>query len=295
MELWLRYRKANELEFDASVTVESHEEWRRLIDDRRLISSILWPDEPIFRQEIQHMNRHHHHELEYCNDSARNASYLDGCRRLAKRLDDKLAGKSCLVYAPLRGALPIWRGIRQAVSSFRYVTYYPVTSSFVFYPAHFGITGKRNRPASGRYNNRFELERIRPFLGDYDVLLYVDEIVSGGMLWGHLKDMFRIDLPKDIPIIAVGLADDFGARSASVRDRIAVSMENGLLADFIWEGCPCLITEDQKFLLGTHYVDYNLGPHVVPLLNDDLNFFEEKRLFDLEVFQPGLDRFTAPL
>jgi hypothetical protein len=53
--------------------------------------------------------------------------------------------------------------------------------------------------------------------------------------------------------------------------------------DFIWERCQELITEDQKFLLGIHYVNYDFGPNVVPLLNHELEFFDEKRQFDSEV------------
>ena len=51
---------------------------------------------------------------------------------------------------------------------------------------------------------------------------------------------------------------------------------------FVWEGCHTLITEDQRFLLGMHYVDYALGPHIVPML-DAGRWYPDKQAFDAEV------------
>jgi hypothetical protein len=294
MEIWLRHKKAVSLEVDEKITVESQKEWHELIYDPKLVSSILWPSIQMFKIDLKNMKRKHHHEIDYANNNGRNLSFLNGCRELAQKLDSRYAGSRCLVYAPLRGALPIWRGISQFVKHIECIVYYPVTSSFIFYPEEFGILGKRNRTASGRYNNRFELERILPFVGGFDFLLYVDEIVSGGMMQGHLKDMFRLKVNQQIPIVAVGLADANGERSVSNRMKFGEFIELGKLKDFIWAGCVSLITEDQKFLLGAHYVDYQLGPHVVPVLNESLRFYPEKIKFDETVYSVVAEQGAAP-
>jgi hypothetical protein len=123
--------------------------------------------------------------------------------------------------------------------------------------------------------------------------MYVDEIVSGGMMRGHLKDMFRMGIDDQIPIIAVSLADAFGNRSQSRRLGFEGYVQNGKLASFIWEGCASHITEDQKFLLGFHYVDYELGPHIVPVLDDTFQFYPEKREFDSSVFARHFEHEAA--
>ncbi len=48
-------------------------------------------------------------------------------------------------------------------------------------------------------------------------------------------------------------------------------------------GCDTLITEDQRFLLGVHYADYALGPHAVPMLDETLDFYPERGVFDQAV------------
>ena len=284
MELWLRYREAENLEWDRKVTVSSRDEWYELIYDPEVISSILWPVDPLFKIGGRFFNRRHSHEVDYVSDPGRNRSYLEACRKLAGRLNMEIKAVRSLVYAPLRGAYPIWRGISQFLDLRQVDVYYPVTSSFVLYPEEFNIVNRKGRRASGRYNNFQELARLRPFLQNYDHFIYVDEIVSGGMMRGHLKEMFKLGINQEIPVTAVGLADRYGERSVSKRRAIDSHVTQGRIRSFIWEGCSELITEDQKFLLGIHYDHYDLGPHVIPLLNDNLEYYEEKKLFDKEVF-----------
>lgn len=284
MQLWLRYKTARELEYDEKISVKSQEEWHSLICNPNLISSILFPNSNLFQIKSKHFVRRHPHEINYENSSKRNQSYLSGCKNLADKLNQEFAGSRCLIYAPLRGALPIWRGIQQFLKDIETKVYYPVTSSFISFPKEFEIIGKRNWTASGRYNNRFELERLCPFLDDFDYLIYVDEIVSGGMMKGHLKDMFRMKIDQRIPIVSVGLADAFGRRATPNILVIEELVRLGKLKAFIWEGCKSLITEDQKYLLGIHYVDYKLGPHIIPVLDENLEFYPEKKEFDREVY-----------
>jgi hypothetical protein len=142
--------------------------------------------------------------------------------------------------------------------------------------------GRKNKTASGRYNNLIELQRIRPFLVQFDAMIYLDEIISGGMMAGHLKDMFRLGIHKQIRIIAAGIADAYGNRSVLNRRKIEKFVDDRIISGFYWEGCSSLITEDQKFLLGIHYVDYTLGPHVVPVLDQHLMHYPEKEEFERE-------------
>jgi hypothetical protein len=276
MELWLRHKKASNPAWDEKVSVSSAEEWREIIYNPNLVSSVLWPIEPLFPIEGKYLDRHHEHEKKYRNDPERNASYLKACRALASGLRRETEGSRCLVYAPLRGALPIWRTIGPFLSDLRIDVYHPVTSSFVFFPQEFRVFNRKGRPASALHNHYRELERLRPFLSNYDYLLYIDEIISGGGIHRHLRMMKELGIHKDIPIIVAGLADRFGERSRLKRKLLEREESDGHIRRFLWEGCAELITEDQKFLLGIHYVDYSSGPHVIPVLNHNLMYYEEK-------------------
>jgi hypothetical protein len=291
MKLWLREfsPSANSIHFDKEIEVRSQAEWMGLINRHEVLCSILWPEPPLFPLQGPHYHgRHHPHEKNYHNNCQRNLSYRAGCRRLAEKLNPLISGKKCLVYAPLRGALPIWKSIRQFIPGSDCETYYAVTSSFVFYPETFRIFNKKGRPASGRHTNILELRsRIKPILANFDFLIYVDEIVSGNMMKGHLQDMLDLNFDKQIRIIAVGLADQFGERSLNKRQAIESFKSQGWIYDFLWEGCASLITEDNRYLLGMHYVDYHLGPHAVPMLvgTDTQQLFSplEKIAFDRDI------------
>ncbi len=292
MKLWIRYRNPAALCRDEIVTLSDPKEWYELVNDPEIVSSILWPDEPVFSIESRYFNRRHPHEKDYLYDRSINLSYRHACEELAGQIIRRYAGINCLIYAPMRGAYPIWKTISQFVGSLSHEVYFPVTSSFVFYSEQSGIVNRKGRPASGRYNHTLELLRIRPFLHLFDVLIYVDEIISGSMMFGYLKDMIRLKIHMQIPLVAVGLADSFGSRSDHNRKRIQNLKDKGIISDFLCEGCNCLITEDQKFLLGIHYADYHSGMNIIPVFNEDMNFFEEKVLFDQDVLDNNL---TVPL
>ena len=284
MQLWLRYRTAGRaLEADVELAVASQQEWAEAVSDPALISSVLRPTPPLFPLAGAHFVRRHAHERAYRNDLQRNASYGAACRALADRLRRELAGSRCLVYAPLRGALPLWRAVRSFLPEERWDVYYPVTSSFVFFPAASGIRNRKGRPAAGRSNNGLELERLRPLLDAYDHLVYLDEIVSGGAMLAHLDDMIRLRIHDQIPIIVAGVADRFGERSAPKRTQIEQLCAHGRALGFFWEGCAELVTEDQKFLIGVHYVHYDRGLHCVPVLTSGLEDYPEKTQFDRDV------------
>lgn len=283
MELWLRHKKASYLEWDEKVNISSAEEWRKIIYNPDLVSSVLWPTGRLFPIGGKYFNRHHKHERNYANDSVRNASFLNACRALASGLRREIEGAKCLVYAPLRGALPIWRNMRRFLPDLSIDVYHPVTSSFVFFPKEFRIRNRKGRLASCLHNHYRELERLRPFLNNYDYLVYVDEIISGGGIHRHLRMMKELGINKDIPVIVAGLADRFGERSPLRRKLLQREESEGHIRRFLWQGCAELITEDQKFLLGIHFVDYDSGPHVIPVLNYDLEYYEEKMQFEKDL------------
>ncbi|BBM86860.1 hypothetical protein [Candidatus Uabimicrobium amorphum] len=283
MELWVRYKQAKNLLWDDKFIVTSRNDWYQIIYDRNVISSILWPTDTIFKIGGEFFNRRHPHEKLYKNDTERNLSYLSACKRLSARLQTIIQNQKCIVYAPMRGAYPIWRTMSQFLDLTHIDVYYPVTSSFVLYPKEFGIVSKKGKNASGRYNNYQELERLKPLLSNYQYFVYIDEIISGGMMLGHIKEMIETKIQDHLNIIAVGLADRFGQRSTSCRNKINKNVENGSLHSFLWEGCEQLITEDQKFLLGIHYEDYKHGPHIIPVLDENLDFYPERKLFEQDV------------
>lgn len=284
MRLWIRHRRAGGLRFDAELEVGSQAQWIELVSAPEVVSSVLWPEPPLFPLSGRHyLGRSHPHERAYANDGARNASYREACRRLGERLRAELGGARCLVWAPLRGALPIWKAIAPHLAGLDVTVHFPVTSSFVFYPERLGIRNRKGRPASGRTAHRLELARVEPFLDAFDVLVYVDEIVSGGSLRGHLRDMLDLGVDRRLPVVAVGLADRFGERSVPSRRQVDALVASGRVRRFLWEGCDCLITEDQRYLLGVHYVDHALGPNAVPMLDRTLQAFDEQRDFERDV------------
>src|SRR5262249_50693904 len=111
---------------------------------------------------------------------------------------------------------------------------------------------------------------------------YVDEIISGGMMRGHVNEMMQLGVNEMVPVTVAALADSFGTRSKA-NGYLGGLAEQGRINAFLWEGCQTLISEDQKFLQGMHFVDHAFGPHVVPVLDDRLEWFSEKAEFDRDV------------
>ncbi len=284
MELWLRHRHASALEYDDRVTVASQPDWERLVGRREVISSILWRGDPEFLPTgPSYRQRRHPHERGYRNDAVRNLSYLAGCRGLAERLRPLIGNAKTLVYAPLRGALPIWRVLSQLLPAETMHPYFPVTSSFVRYDPALRIMNRKGRPASGRFTHVLELQRLRPLLSAFQMFLYLDEIVSGGCMSGHVSEMLAEGIHEILPVIACGLADDHGRRSVLHRGKLDGLVRDGRLTAFVWAGCDQLITEDQRFLLGMHYVDYSHGLNAVPMLDEDGREAEEKLRFEADL------------
>ena len=280
MELWLRDTRAKGLDWDERLEIDNARDWRQAISEPGRVSSVLWPTSPRFALSGRHyLGRRHPHELDYAHDPARNASYRDALLRLAARLVSRLAGARVLFYAPMRGAYPLWQVMAPHLASLDSHPYFPVTSSFVRYPERARVESHRGRPASGRFTHLLELSRLRPLLSGFDVLVYLDEIISGGMMWGHARELVTLGIDRQIRTVVAGLADRHGMRSSSNRARLSLLVERGRLWDFLWEGCEELITEDQRYLLGMHYLDHDLGPHAVPLLDEQGEDFEERALF----------------
>ncbi len=296
MKLYIRTQEPGQrqhsVQYDQCFDVLSQVEWQARIAavGKNIITSVLTPDRARFRLRGRHLlGRSHKHETHYVHDPAVNESYRLAAEKLAARIETALGpSRRCLVYLPLRGALPIWRAVKrhfQNIGPERLEEYHAVTSSFVSYPDELEMVGKHGGRASGRFANILELKRLRDWcLGPtgFDHFLYVDEIISGGMMRGHVNEMMQLGVTEMLPVTVAALADSFGTRSRA-NGYLQSLAEQGKIHAFLWEGCQTLITEDQKFLLGMHYVDYSFGPHVVPVLNETLEWFEEKVQFDREV------------
>src|SRR4051794_16151547 len=120
MILYVRTQEPGErrgcVQYDHRFDVRSQREWQERIDafGTRILTSVLRPDHNRFRLHGRHLyTRSHRHETHYAHDAAVNASYREAAERLAARIELALAGsRRCLVYLPLRGALPIWRAVK---------------------------------------------------------------------------------------------------------------------------------------------------------------------------------------
>jgi hypothetical protein len=251
---------------------------------------------PISSKDYDSRNRY---ETDYLPSSENYRSYAEGCIEMAKRLIEieKRNGKFTLIYAPLRGALPIVDGMLEAylllgqepVSTINF----PVTSSFVFYPpSHPYTTKKGKRPASGRTTNILELKRMKKRGLDLQRVLYIDEIVSGGMMIGHLNEMIKESkepqkegilrqevLAGDISLTVMGLMHDHGKKFGSSKSKALLKYSTSGLVEFHPVGIDNLVTEDQRFLLGQHYLHYNYGPHQIPFISDYGDYYPENEDF----------------
>lgn len=287
MELWLRFRTAVRLSWDASYEVGCLEQWDRILRETRPLSSILWPTGSLFRVLPREpgtvFQRRHPHERGYHSDSQRDRSYRRAAQSLAASIRRIIGAQPALVYAPMRGAYPIWKAVRQFLADPLPDVYFPVTSSFVGYPEEWGFRNERGRTASGRYTHCLEIVRLLPLLRSYRYLVYLDEIVSGGVMTRYLQEMIRLGVHERTRIVAAGLADALGERSRAKRARIRQLCAGGKVYAFAWEGCSSLVTQDQKFLLGVHYVDYRSGLNLVPVLDEGLRDYPEKREFEQNV------------
>jgi len=274
MLLWLRQRQPRGFDSDCTLQVSSQREWREALQKHRPISSILWNEAPSFQLQPEApgdlFGRHYPHERMLSVPRTVRDSYRDAVLMLAARLVPYISDRIVLVYAPMRGAYPIWQAVSRFLPMLVCHVYYPVTSSFVFYPPEWGIRNHEGTVPSGRSANVLELQRLKPILGAFDVMVYVDGIITGSTMFEHLTDMRELNIQRRIPVIAVGLAGYNGTRFAGRRSEIEAMKGAGVVMDFLWEGCDCLITENNKYLLGWHYVDYNLGPNVIPLLDNTL-------------------------
>ena len=306
MKLYIRTQEPGDrrahVQYDRCFDVTSQAEWKRHIDatGKSIITSVLKPEGARFRLTGRHLyTKSHPHETHYVYDAAIHDSYREAAAKLAARIEAAIANsRRCLVYLPLRGALPIWRAVRRHFtgdySGGRLEEYHAVTSSFVMYPDELEIRGPGVR-ASGRFANILELRRLRDWcvrqMG-FDHLLYVDEIISGGMMRGHVNEMIELGVARLVPVTVAALADSFGTRSKANGYLNSLVAERQINA-FLWEGCHTLISEDQKFTLGMHYVDHAFGPHVVPVLTGALGWFDEKVRFDTDVIG-AVEAFDPP-
>lgn len=179
-------------------------------------------------------------------------AYLHACQTLAERAETFCP---TLVYAPIRGAHPIATGMLWYMTEPTPV-FFPVTSSFV---------------RDGRLNNKREIARL---LGNDEGLgrvLYIEEIVSGGMLWGHYREL-ALALRERIAaghteLKAMGIAHADGTKiTGGVKHTFEQLQRDGGLHI---EPISNLFTLDDNRKLGLHYTSYERGPHVVPFFDPE--------------------------
>lgn len=235
-------------------------------------------------------------ELVYTNDPEINFSFFQGCTKISHDILDNIDDLSkAIIYAPLRGSKPITDIVLEQM---RFLSgdkdlpnvVYPVTSSFVRYPVCLNMKSKNNHShASGRYANILELHRLMPHLDGFTDLIYIDEIVSGGMLTGHCTEMVgerKIHTAEDINkgildegilrdlieneglrVHVYGLSDQDGKRVNRYNlDKLNGYVDKGLIS-FKSQPVANLITEDNRYLLGQHFTNFKRGPHAVPMIN----------------------------
>jgi hypothetical protein len=257
-------------------------------------------------------NKYEGENYEY--SEAINKSYAMGCIAMAQKIVEleEIDGKFSMIYAPLRGALPIVNAMLEAYKKLQpnslIPVLFPVTSSFVTYPeVQPFISKKGKRPASGRTANILELNRLLRGDAGFDPsrMLYVDEIISGGMMMGHINEMVAESLNpakrgvlidkvsrRDIDITVMGLMHAHGKKFGNTKKKGIDSFVKHGMIDFHSFGVEDMVTEDQRFLLGQHYLDYNLGPHGVPFVDNQTKFHPEHTDFwddvanEIDVFLP---------
>lgn len=253
----------------------------------------------------KHYRGFNKYEKNHQNDLEINLSYFNGCKKIANEiLENEIDLEKTIIYAPLRGAKPMVSLVTEFLKEKNNIipkVIYPVTSSFVKYPINQTFFSKNGKtPVSGRYSNILELRRLKYHLEDYKNIIYIDEIVSGGMMTGHVKELIGEkeqhlfddkhnglldhgilrDLVEsnEINLYVYGLSDAEGTRFRKENKQRILGFEEKNLLTFKEFPIKNLITEDQRYLLGIHYLDYKYGPALVPMINegdyylDKLNF-----------------------
>jgi len=194
-------------------------------------------------------------------------SYHHGCKYLAHAIEDF---NPRYVYLPLRGAMPIWRIVKKYFKSINPIEFTPATSSFIFYPGK--KLGKRR---SARFANILSINRIYKNFAPGRIA-YIDEIVSGSMMLGHLRKIVDIMGRTEWIIGAFGLADAEGHKFRhDTKQRLVNFLKNKTIEIFDYQPVKRLLGEDDRRFGGFHYLDYKKGPIVVPFLNERDEYYRE--------------------
>jgi len=253
--------------------------------------------------------------VRYANNPNINQHYFEQCRRIAEDIVESCNDlSSTVIYAPIRGAKPIIEVVMEFLKhslgeKTLPTVLYPVTSSFVRYPSSKGAFSKNGKsPVSGRYGNVLELRRLTRRLEGVDRLIYIDEIVSGGMMVGHCIEMVgskRMHKSPDryqgtldegillgnvrngLEVCVYGLADAMGSKFRLENARKLEELHKRGLVRFKFFPTRRLVTEDQRYLLGLHYLDYGQGPSSVPMING-ANYFQDKQNFQKDFIDRGI-------
>lgn len=268
----------------------------------RTDTEVELPDVVEEEQQIsaQHYDTRNKYEFDYHSNPEINRNYGRACFDVARALIEleERTGKPATIYAPLRGAKPMldlvleaYRMLKPLNDPFSPKVLFPVTSSFVFYPeVHPYKTKKGKHPASGRFTNVLELQRLVARAEEMPLLVYLDEIVSGGMMTGHVKEMVEHThhltgllrnkvLSGEIDLHVFGIAHANGKKFGRSKRKFLRRMQKQGLIQFQMFPVLDLVTEDQRFLLGLHYLLNNLGPNTIPFVDAARSYYFDRTEF----------------
>ncbi len=86
MTLWIRYKTAKILSRDKSYKISSEVEWKSLIHNPNIVSTILCPENILFKISGDYLIRRHPLEKNYQKNSEIDASFNDVAYEHAKLL-----------------------------------------------------------------------------------------------------------------------------------------------------------------------------------------------------------------
>ena len=177
-----------------------------------------------------------------------------------------------IIYAPLRGAYPLLRLMALSAKLDRIEIFFPATTSFIYLASN-------NRTLWGHDFNIMMLKTLMKYNAINGKIIYIDEIVSGGMINAHTRHMVGdidkkkkkrgqgIILPKiqnkEAELHVIGVADAKGKRMTPGNRRAMEKREKAGLIKFYIVPTEHLCTEDNVPLLGIHYMGRENGPRVI--------------------------------
>ncbi len=243
-------------------------------------------------------------EISYIDETPRHSfkcgnpppeEHLESLAEASVKLGELCASiKPDIIYAPLRGAYPLLRLMTLSRGLRGVKALFPATSSFMYLP----LNGRR------LWGHDFNVMMLETLVGLNELrgrMIYIDEIVSGGMINAHTRHMVGdvgsgkkrrgrrkcgILLPLvqsgELSIHVVGVADNYGRRMRMDNRRAMEEREKNGLIRFHIIPTVHLCTEDNVPLLGINYIGRDKGPRIFSAIRIR-GFWEAYRRFWMEI------------